>query len=248
MRELYHRANQGNKKAIEAVLNEIGPILTKIAARYFSPGMNKQDIKQILLTGAWQAMIRFNPKKVSDKGDVEKIFIMWIIKLAEQYLWRDFRSRDPERRGHKATKELSECVPLGEKIDSSRESSMNIDEIIPDDKAKMPLDIISEKEEAEIIDSLVERLNKDEKNVIELRYVEGLSFSSIGRKLLKSKQRISVIHQKAILHLTKWLEWEKRYSFRLTNENELKMSRRKAIEHLSPTLDRRHPAVHHPKN
>ncbi|MFH1287536.1 MAG: sigma-70 family RNA polymerase sigma factor [bacterium] len=232
MKELYHQANQGKQEAIEAVLKEIDPVLTKIAAHYFSPGMNKQDIKQILLTGAWQAMTRFNPKKVLAKGNVEKIFLMWTIKLAEQYLWRDFRSRDPERRGHKATKELSECISLGGKIDSSRESSMNIDEIISDDKAKMPLDLVSEKEEAKIIDSLVERLNKDEKIVIELHYVEGLSFFNIGRKLFKSKQRISAIHQKAILHLTKWLEWEKKYSFKLTNDNELNMSRRKAIEHM----------------
>lgn len=207
MRELYHQANQGNKNAVEAVLKEIDHILEKIAAHYFSPGMSKQDVKQILLTGAWRAMTRFNPKKVSDKGDVERIFLMWTIKLAEQYLWRDFRSRDPERHGRKATKELSECIQLGEKIDGSRESSMNVDEIIPDDRAKLPLDLISEKEEAEIIDFLVKQLSKNEKIVIELHYVRGLSFSRIGRKLLKSKQRISVIHQKAILHLAKWFEW-----------------------------------------
>ncbi|MEW6087730.1 MAG: sigma-70 family RNA polymerase sigma factor [bacterium] len=232
MKELYHQANQGNKKAIEEVLKEIEPVLNQIAAHYFSPGMDKQDIKQILLTGAWQAMIRFNPKKVSDKGNVEKIFLMWTIKLAEQYLWRDFRSRDPDRRGHMATKELSECISLGEKIDSSRDTSMNIDEIIPDSKIKMPLDLISEKQEAEIINSLIDRLSKDEKIVIELHYVKGLSFSHIGRKLSKSKQWIFIIHQKAINHLIRWWNWQKKYSFKLTNDNELLSSRRKALEHL----------------
>lgn len=207
MRELYHQANQGNENAIEAVLKEIDPVLEKIAAHYFSPGMSNEDAKQVLLTGAWQAMTRFNPKKVRDKGDVEKIFLMWTIKLAEQYLWRDFRSRNPDRRGHMATKELSECTPLGEKIDGSRESSMNIDEIIPDDGAKMPLDMVSEKEESEIIDFLVKQLSKNEKIVIELHYVRGLSFSRIGRKLLKSKQRISAIHRTAISHLAKLFEW-----------------------------------------
>ncbi|MDD5773615.1 MAG: sigma-70 family RNA polymerase sigma factor [bacterium] len=244
MKELYLQANQGNRKAIETVLKEIEPILVKIASHYFSPGMDKQDIRQILLTGAWQAMTRFDPVKVPDKGNVDKIFLMWTIKLAEQYLWRDFRSRDPERRGHMATKELSECISLDNKIDSSRDASMNIDEIIADDKAKMPLDLISEKQEAEILKMLIERLDKDEKTVIVLHYNDGLSFSSIGEKLSKSKQWIFIIHQRAINHLTKWFELEVKYSFKLSNENELNMARRKAIDR------RRFPRheIHEPKS
>jgi RNA polymerase sporulation-specific sigma factor len=230
MKELYLQANQGNRKAIEAVLKEIDPVLNKIAGHYFSPGMDKQDIKQILLTGAWQAMTRFDPDKITDKANVEKIFLMWTIKIAEQYLWRDFRSRNPERRGHMATKELSECISLDNKIDSSRDSSMNIDEVIADEKAKMPLDMISEKQEAEILNMLIERLNNDEKTVIDLHYSDGLSFSNIGEKLSKSKQWIFIIHQRAIQHLTKWFELEMKYSFKLTSENELKIARRKAID------------------
>ena len=230
MKDLYLQANKSDKKAAEAVLKEIDPILSKIAAHYFSPGMDKQDIKQVLYIGAWQAMVRFDPKKVDKKCDVDKIFLMWTIKLAEQYLWRDFRSRDPVRRGHKATKELTECISLDNKIDNSREASMNIAEIIADEKVNMPLDMISEKQEAEILNMLVERLSDDEKTIIGLHYTEGMSFSTIGERLSKSKQWIFIIHQRAIKHLTKWFEIEKYYSFKYTTESELNIARRKAID------------------
>lgn len=222
MKELYHRANKGDKDAIQEVLKEIEPVLNHIAYRYHSYGMDKDDIMQVMRTGAWQAMVSFNPQKVDGKADVAKIFLMWTIRLAEQFLWRDFRGRNPERRGHKATTELSRCISLDDEINSFRDSSMKIEEIIEDKNAVPPVDIVSKDEETNIINSLIERLNKEEKIIIELRYVEGMSFSHIGKKLAKSKQWIFVVHEKALEQLKKWWNWERKYGGRLTTDEEVK--------------------------
>ena len=101
LKSLYRKASLGDTAAITKVLRELEGLLQVISRKYYTPGMTHEDIIQILRIGAWKGMVNFDAKRLSAGLNVNKIFVSWVRKISEQYLWRDYQQHNPERRESK---------------------------------------------------------------------------------------------------------------------------------------------------
>ena len=251
--DLYRRANAGDKEAIEVVLGEMWGRLQTVSKRYFSPGHSDEDNFQILLTGAWMAIASFKPDRVKKGNDLDAVFRSWIVAMAERYLWRDFQSRNPERRGRNKTAELSECSSLDEQYDDDAKS---LNDFLEDPKSINPLDMVVTDETNDWLHFLIQNLDPEKKEVIEKYYLENRSFADIGREKEKSREWISKLHKMALERLQVWWQWEvqaeksfiddmakyfkqrweyeKKYGLRLHEPSELEESRPKMEERRLP--------------
>ncbi len=150
-----------------------------------------------------------------------------MVKIAEQYLWRDFQLRNHERRGSKRTVELSDSASLDSSIQESDDSCWTKHEVISNKNELSPFDLVERKDVRLRLESLVDKLSPDERNVIKKHYEEGQSFAEIGREMKKSREWISKLHKKSIAILRVWWDYEKKYGLRLTSSEELFVEREK---------------------
>ncbi len=79
-------------------------------------------------------------------------------------------------------------------------------ESLVDDKAENPLDKVEIKEKIEQIKEALKDLGDSERNVLQLYYMETLTFKEIGRVLHISESRVCQIHHMAIFRLQEFVE------------------------------------------
>ncbi len=81
------------------------------------------------------------------------------------------------------------------------DSDLNIAECIADSKAKNPLSLLEENDNAKKLAELIDTLPEKEKIVLSLYYWEELTMQEIGRVLNITESRVCQIHSQAIIKL-----------------------------------------------
>ncbi len=80
-----------------------------------------------------------------------------------------------------------------------------VDSIV-DERAENPLDKVEIQEKIERVTLALIRLGDSEQKVLQLYYVEGLTFKEIGKVLKVSESRVCQIHHMAVFHLQELVE------------------------------------------
>ncbi|NPV28232.1 MAG: FliA/WhiG family RNA polymerase sigma factor [Firmicutes bacterium] len=93
--------------------------------------------------------------------------------------------------------------------DSDNES-YSLGEVIPDPKAKDPVEHLELEEIKEVLAQAIAKLPEKEKLVTTLYYYEGLTLKEIGKVIGVSESRVSQLHTKAILRLRGHLSRKKK--------------------------------------
>jgi RNA polymerase sigma factor for flagellar operon FliA len=79
-------------------------------------------------------------------------------------------------------------------------------DVLPDKKAENPLDKVEKQEKIEKVTEALERLEEQEQRVLNLYYIENLTFKEIGKVLTVSESRICQIHHMAVFRLQQLVE------------------------------------------
>ena len=122
---------------------------------------------------------------------------------------------------------MSDSTSLDSFVQDSNDTGWTKHEVVHDSSELSPIDHVERKDTRMRLDSLMEKLSPDERNVLKKHYQEGQSFAEIGRDMSKSREWISKLHKRAIVVLRDWWDYEKRYGLRLTDLRELLEEREK---------------------
>jgi|SRR5579859_2850118 len=86
------------------------------------------------------------------------------------------------------------------------ESEASWAEVLPDPRIENPLDKVEKQEKIERVSQALKRLGEPEQRVLQLYYVENLTFKEIGKVLSVSESRVCQIHHMAVFRLQQWVE------------------------------------------
>ncbi len=79
-------------------------------------------------------------------------------------------------------------------------------DVLVDDKAENPLDKVEIQEKIEQVTDALKRLGDSEQKVLQLYYMETLTFKEIGKVLQVSESRVCQIHHMAVFRLQEFVE------------------------------------------
>jgi RNA polymerase sigma factor for flagellar operon FliA len=96
-------------------------------------------------------------------------------------------------------------LSLDAEIQGQGDGGAWVDSIV-DEKAENPLDKVEIQEKIERVTKALIRLGDSEQKVLQLYYVETLTFKEIGKVLQVSESRVCQIHHMAVFHLQELVE------------------------------------------
>lgn len=85
------------------------------------------------------------------------------------------------------------------KFGKNDETGIKTDEIIKDNQAVNPLDVLETKEELKILENTLSNLNPKERMVLTLYYYEDMLLKEIAEVMNLSESRISQLHHRALI-------------------------------------------------
>ncbi|GGR64636.1 RNA polymerase sigma-B factor [Nocardioides luteus] len=137
------------------------PVARSLAARYAGRGIEVDDLRQAARMGLVKAAVRYNP----ERGE----FLSYAVPMAKGEVKRCFR-------------ELSRSVRPERLDDDGTESATEIGEPDPGfDRAEARI----------IVDHAMGRLSVSDREIVQLRYVEGLSQAEIGARIGATQAQVS---------------------------------------------------------
>lgn len=84
-------------------------------------------------------------------------------------------------------------------------------DVLADSKAENPLDKVEKQEKIDQVAEALKELGDSEQKVLQLYYVENLTFKEIGKVLKVSESRICQIHHMAVFRLQELVEKRRKY-------------------------------------
>lgn len=85
------------------------------------------------------------------------------------------------------------------KFGKSDENGIKADEVIKDNQAVNPLDVLETKEELKVLENTLSNLNPKERMVLTLYYYEDMLLKEIAEVMNLSESRISQLHHRALI-------------------------------------------------
>ena len=177
---LLRRAREGSREALDTVLGECGERLLAFIRLRLGPSLRGQlesrDILQVTLMRAFQHIDGF-------EGQSRKTLMAWLVGIAQNVI------RDEADYQHRQRRDVSRTLPLDEAGDgAAREVRSEVSRLIL-------------REEALRLETALESLDPDHREVIVLRKYEELSFEEIGGQLRRSPDACRMLLARAMTAL-----------------------------------------------
>jgi RNA polymerase sigma factor (sigma-70 family) len=188
-RDLIVRAQQGDRTAIDTLLDVIRPWLWQ-AARGFAdperPDESTADLAQAAWLRAWQSLGQFQGPGEGNTGDAQTLamFRAWVLQIVRRLGMNNVRDRQTEhRRPPGRLRRLDAALP-GSSTASWGDPHLEAAEPSPSAQAEA-------NEQAVRIRAAFDRLADDEdRQIIHLRFSEGLSLRQIAARLGRNHEHI----------------------------------------------------------
>ena len=169
--EVITKIKQGDKKALNYLLDKYTDVVSMKAGKYFIVGAEKEDIIQEGLIGLFKAIKSFNPEKQSS-------FKTFANLCVERQLQTAIKSS--MRQKHMP---LNSYLSLNISAYDENEDTSLLEVFETENAAEDPLDIVTKKEYYTFVeDRIDETLSDFEKQVLH-RYTNGESYTEIAEKL-----------------------------------------------------------------
>lgn len=169
--KLIQKIKNGNKKALNYLLEKYTEVVSMKAGKYFIVGAEKEDIIQEGLIGLFKAIKSFDPEKQSS-------FKTFANLCVERQLQTAIKSS--MRQKHMP---LNSYLSLNISAYDENEDTSLLEVFETENAAEDPLDIVTKKEYYTFVeDRIDETLSDFEKQVLH-RYTNGESYTEIAEKL-----------------------------------------------------------------
>ena len=196
--EVITKIKQGDKKALNYLLDKYTDVVSMKAGKYFIVGAEKEDIIQEGLIGLFKAIKSFNPEKQSS-------FKTFANLCVERQLQTAIKSST--RQKHMP---LNSYLSLNISAYDENEDTSLLEVFETENTAEDPLDIVTKKEYYNFVDDRVEETLSDFEKQVLHRYTNGESYTQIAERLnapVKSVDNaIQRIRKKAVKNILNYEE------------------------------------------
>lgn len=159
MKELLIKAKQGDKAAMEKLLNKFEPLIKKSSKQYYISGYEQTDIKQLAYMATLRAIRRFDMERSNS-------FPLYVKRAVQNSIYKELKKSEEKiiyPKGNRESKESSELKNIEDKeIDIE-------DEII-------------KKERRERLVNLINKMSNEEKEFIKEIFIEGKSLKKYSEE------------------------------------------------------------------
>lgn len=196
--EVITKIKQGDKKALNYLLDKYTDVVSMKAGKYFIVGAEKEDIIQEGLIGLFKAIKSFNPEKQSS-------FKTFANLCVERQLQTAIKSST--RQKHMP---LNSYLSLNISAYDENEDTSLLEVFETENTAEDPLDIVTKKEYYNFVEDRVEETLSDFEKQVLHRYTNGESYTQIAERLnapVKSVDNaIQRIRKKAVKNILNYEE------------------------------------------
>lgn len=169
--EVITKIKQGDKKALNYLLDKYTDIVSMKAGKYFIVGAEKEDIIQEGLIGLFKAIKSFNPEKQSSFKTFANLCI-------ERQLQTAIKSS--MRQKHMP---LNSYLSLNISAYDENEDTSLLEVFETENAAEDPLDIVTKKEYYNFVEDRIEETLSDFEKQVLHRYTNGESYTQIAERL-----------------------------------------------------------------
>lgn len=169
--EVITKIKQGDKKALNYLLDKYTDIVSMKAGKYFIVGAEKEDIIQEGLIGLFKAIKSFNPEKQSSFKTFANLCI-------ERQLQTAIKSS--MRQKHMP---LNSYLSLNISAYDESEDTSLLEVFETENAAEDPLDIVTKKEYYNFVEDRIEETLSDFEKQVLHRYTNGESYTQIAERL-----------------------------------------------------------------
>lgn len=159
MKELLIKAKQGDKAAMEKLLNKFEPLIKKSSKQYYISGYEQTDIKQLAYMATLRAIRRFDMERSNS-------FPLYVKRAVQNSIYKELKKSEEKiiyPKGNRESKESSELKNIEDKeIDIE-------DEIV-------------KKERRERLVNLINKMSNEEKEFIKEIFIEGKSLKKYSEE------------------------------------------------------------------
>jgi RNA polymerase sigma factor (sigma-70 family) len=179
---LVARAKQGDTEALERLYQTAQPYLLRLAQRTLGPGWPEQslsDLTQETWIRAWQAIGDF--QGADNDADTGALLRAWFARTMKRAWLNQIRHENAQRR-----KPTAGLVSLMDHV--PEDSRPGLDPAATD---PTPSENVREQEGRFLLEQALEKLtDSSDREVVRLRFFEGLSFTQIGERLGRDESTI----------------------------------------------------------
>lgn len=179
---LVARAKQGDTEALERLYRLAQPYLLQLAQRTLGPGWPEQslsDLTQETWLRAWQAIGDF--QGADNDADTGALLRAWFARTLKRVWLNQIRYENAQRR-----KPTAGSVPLTSCTPDSSGSGLD-----PAASDPTPSENVREQESRSLVERALEKLpDAADREIVRLRFFEGLSFAQIGERLGRDESTI----------------------------------------------------------
>ncbi len=169
--EVITKIKQGDKKALNYLLDKYTDVVSMKAGKYFIVGAEKEDIIQEGLIGLFKAIKSFNPEKQSSFKTFANLCI-------ERQLQTAIKSS--MRQKHMP---LNSYLSLNISAYDESEDTSLLEVFETENAAEDPLDIVTKKEYYNFVEDRIEETLSDFEKQVLHRYTNGESYTQIAERL-----------------------------------------------------------------
>ena len=196
--EVITKIKQGDKKALNYLLDKYTDVVSMKAGKYFIVGAEKEDIIQEGLIGLFKAIKSFNPEKQSSFKTFANLCVERQLQTAIKY---------STRQKHMP---LNSYLSLNISAYDENEDTSLLEVFETENTAEDPLDIVTKKEYYNFVEDRVEETLSDFEKQVLHRYTNGESYTQIAERLnapVKSVDNaIQRIRKKAVKNILNYEE------------------------------------------
>ena len=196
--KLIQKIKNGDKKALNYLLEKYTEVVSMKAGKYFIVGAEKEDIIQEGLIGLFKAIKSFDPEKQSS-------FKTFANLCVERQLQTAIKSST--RQKHMP---LNSYLSLNISAYDENEDTSLLEVFETENTAEDPLDIVTKKEYYNFVEDRVEETLSDFEKQVLHRYTNGESYTQIAERLnapVKSVDNaIQRIRKKAVKNILNYEE------------------------------------------
>jgi RNA polymerase sigma-70 factor (ECF subfamily) len=177
--DLIEAARRDNEIAFKILVTRYLPSVYNFCVRYTGSPSDADDATQEAFLKAWRHLGRFNP---------EKSFKTWLFAIAKNSATDIMRKR--------------RSVTFSQ-FDTSDDSNALVDTLA--DPEPLPEELFTQASLATDVRAALSHLKPGDQTILELRYVEELSFEEISKILRMSPNTVRSQHRRALIALRKIL-------------------------------------------
>ncbi|WP_411169795.1 sigma-70 family RNA polymerase sigma factor [Clostridium sp. MB05] len=180
MNQLIKKAKQGDKKAMEEILNSFEPLVYKTSISYYIYGCDTEDIKQITRLTIIKLVDKFNI-------DLSESFSAYVQKGIRNQMYKEIEKATKKYYDNKLNKEIVSSIDIKEIVDKNTN--------ITEDYIK--------KELRESLYNVIEKLKSSEKALLNSLYVKGITLKDYSKSQNIEYHKMRYMKDKIIEKLRK---------------------------------------------